>query len=64
MDILFEIDKEFADRVKDSIDNMYDIEEPVIDQIVSILDYLLRHFYDNYMIPNYGLINPDLIANK
>jgi hypothetical protein len=61
MDILFEIDKEFADRVKDSIDNMYDIEEPVIDQIVSILDYLLRHFYDNYMIPNYGLINPDLM---
>ena len=61
MDILFEVDKEFADRVKDSIDNMYDLEEPVVDQAVSLLDYLLRHFYDNYMLPNYGLINPDLL---
>ena len=61
MDILFEIDKDFANKVKESIDNMFDLEEPVVDQAVSMLDYLLRHFYDNYMLPNYGLINPDLL---
>ena len=59
MDRLFEIDEEFAKRVNDSVDNLYDNEEPVVDIPVTILDYLLRLFYDRYMISEYGLINPD-----
>ena len=61
MDILYTVDEEFANRIKESIDNMYDLEEPVVDKAISILDYLLRRFYDKYLVHNYGLINPDLL---
>lgn len=59
IDILFEMDEEFANAVNGSITDLEDIEEPVIDGIISMLEYLLRYFYDEYMIPNLGMINPD-----
>ena len=59
IDSLFELDEEFANAVNGSIKDLEDIEEPVIEQIISMLEYLLRYFYDNYMIPELGLINPD-----
>ena len=61
MDVLFDIDKEFAEKVNSSIDNIFDLEEPVVDNPVSILDYILRDFFDNLLVKNFGLINPDLL---
>jgi hypothetical protein len=59
IDYLFEIDEDFANAVNSSITNMEDIEEPVVDATISILEYLLRYFYDNYLVPGFGMINPD-----
>lgn len=59
IDYLFEIDEDFANAVNSSITNMEDIEEPVVDVTISILEYLLRYFYDNYLLPEFGMINPD-----
>lgn len=63
IDHIYETDEEFKKVVDDSIDkdNMQDIEDPVVDVPVSIEDYILRKFYDNYLVPNYGLLNPDLL---
>ena len=61
IDELFYYDEEFAKRVNESINNLFDIEEPVIERPVSALDYLLKDFYLDYLIPNYGLINPDIL---
>jgi hypothetical protein len=59
MDTIFENDKEFADLVNKTVKDLQDIEDPVVDPPVSIIDYILRMFYKDYMVPNYGLINPD-----
>ena len=59
IDMLFEMDEEFANAVNSSIKDLEDIEEPVIEEAISMLEYLIRFFYDNYMIPELGLINPD-----
>ena len=65
IDLLFELDEEFANAVNSSIKDLEDIEEPVVDGLVTMFDYLLRYFYDEYMIPKFGLINPDnLQINK
>ena len=60
IDELFDLDTEFADNVNNSIDieNMKDIEEPVIDRVISFLDYLLDHLY-NYLCEMFGMFNPD-----
>ena len=60
IDKLFEVDQEFADNVNNSIDidNMKDIEKPVVDRIISFLDYLLDHLY-NYLCEMFGMFNPD-----
>jgi hypothetical protein len=59
MDVLFDIDKEFADKVNSSIDNMFDLEDPVIDNPIPMLDYILRDVFDNLLVKKFGLINPD-----
>ena len=59
IDELFENDKEFADLVNGSVKDLVDTEDPVIDIPVSISDYILRMFYNKYLVPTYGLINPD-----
>ena len=59
IDILFDLDEEFANAVNSSIKDLEDIEDPVIEEVISMLEYLLRFFYDNYMIPELGMINPD-----
>lgn len=62
IDEIFESDEEFKNIINNSIDseNMQDIEQPVVDIPVSIEDYILKLFYTNYIIPSYGLINPDV----
>ena len=40
-------------------DNMNDIEVPIIDRVISLIEYLSRRFYDEFLIKNFGLINPD-----
>lgn len=61
LDNIFENDEEFRNAVNDSInpDDMQDIEDPIIDIVVSMIDYILRRFYTHYLVPEYGLINPD-----
>jgi hypothetical protein len=59
MDVLFDIDREFADKVNSSIDNMFDLEDPVIDNPIPMLDYILRDVFDNLLVKKFGLINPD-----
>ena len=59
MDELFDFDQEFADRVNDSIKDMFDNEEPVVENPIPLIDYILKDFYDNYLVPKFGLINPD-----
>ena len=62
IDRFFELDQEFADNVNNSInkDNMNDIETPVVDSIITLLEYLIRRFFDEYLYKNFGLINPDI----
>lgn len=63
IDFIYDNDEEFKDIIDSSVDkdNMQDIEDPVVDEPVGIEDYILRKFYDDYLVPNYGLINPDIL---
>ena len=56
---MFDFDQEFADRVNESIEDMFDNEEPVVENPIPLIDYILKDFYDNYLVPKFGLINPD-----
>ncbi len=38
---------------------MTDIEDSIVTEIVTIIDAILNMFYWDYMVPFYGLINPD-----
>ena len=59
IDDLLKVDKDFEDAINSSITGMEDVEKPVVNTPVKVEDYILKHFYLNYMIPTYGLINPD-----
>lgn len=61
IDDLINSDLDFRDRIESTInpDDMTDIEDPVVTEIIRIVDVILHQFYYNYMIPNYGLLNPD-----
>ena len=59
LDLLFDTNQEFADNVNNTI-HIDDLEEPVVEDIISLLDYILREFY-NWLKDNFGLINPDLL---
>ena len=61
LDKLFDFDKEFADIVDSTVKDLYDREDPVVDPPISIVDYILKRFYKDYLVPTYGLINPDLL---
>lgn len=53
-------DDGFKDRIEETITGMTDIEKDIITEIVTIIDYIMNMFYFDYMIPYYGLINPDI----
>lgn len=59
IDELYKIDSEFADNINNTVKNLVDTEDPVVDVPVSILDYLVQRFFDRFMKENFGLINPD-----
>ena len=59
LDLLFDTNQEFADNVNNTI-HIDDLEDPVVEDIISLLDYILREFY-NWLKDNFGLINPDLL---
>ena len=59
IDDLLRVDKEFEDAINGSITGMEDVEKPVVNTPVNFEDYILKQFYTEYMIPTYGLINPD-----
>lgn len=55
-----EDDDGFRKRIEDTIDDMKDREESVVTQIVTIVEVIMNMFYWDYMVPYYGLINPDI----
>lgn len=61
IDDILKLDKEFEDSINDSITNMEDIERPVVNRPVRVEDYILKRFYSDYLLPEYGLINPDIL---
>ncbi len=46
--------------ILDFIDHLYETDDE-FKKAVDIEDYILRRFYDGYLVPNYGLINPDIL---
>ena len=52
-------DDGFRDRIEETIKDMTDDEESIVTEIVTIIDVILNMFYWDYMVPFYGLINPD-----
>lgn len=54
-----EDDDGFRDRIEETIKGMTDIEDSIVTEIVTIIDAILNMFYWDYMVPFYGLINPD-----
>ena len=63
LDLIFEIDKEFADNVNDSIinnENLKDTEDDIVRIPISSLEFILREYY-NYLVATLGMINPDLL---
>lgn len=54
-----EDDDGFRERIEDTINDMKDREDPVVTQIVTVVEVILNMFYWDYMVPYYGLINPD-----
>lgn len=61
IDDLYELDEEFRNSVDNSINpgDMNDTEPPVVDNPVTMKEYIINWFYREYMIPSFGLINPD-----
>ena len=61
-DKIYEENEEFREVLDGSVnvDDMNDIEEPVVLDAIYIFDYILKDFYYDYMIPYYEMINPDI----
>ena len=60
LDYLYDIDSEFRDNVNGSIgDGLNDTEIPVINDSMTRLDFLLNLFVREFIIPNFGMFNPD-----
>ena len=58
IDEIFEFDKTFADNVNNSVKDLYDNEDSIIEIPILPLEFIIKLFYD-YLIKKYGLINPD-----
>lgn len=52
-------DDGFRDRIEETITGMTDIEDDIITIIITIIDVVMNMFYFDYMVPFYGLLNPD-----
>lgn len=53
-------DDGFRDRIESTITGMEDLEDDIITIIITIIDVIMNMFYFDYMVPFYGLINPDI----
>ena len=60
LDYLYEIDPEFRDNVNNGVgDGLDDTEIPVINDSLARLDFIINQFVREFLIPNFGMINPD-----
>lgn len=60
IDELLNMDDSFRKRIEETIKEIIDDENDILDGDTSIYDYILYMFYYEYMVPEYGLINPDI----
>ena len=62
LDYLYDIDPEFRDNVNGSIiqDNIVDDEIPVVNDVVTRMDFLINQFFNEFILVNFGMINPDI----
>lgn len=60
IDDLIDSNDEFKKSIEDTIKEIIDDEDDILDGNTSIYDYILYMFYHDYMVPEYGLINPDI----
>ena len=61
LDDLYEKDESFSGSLDDSVandDNIKDVEDAVIETPVTVLDYIIRAYYD-FLLNSFGLLNPD-----
>ena len=63
IDRLYDIDEEFANNINNSIivDNLLDNEDGIITDVITRTDYIINDILNNYLIPNFGLFNPDVL---
>lgn len=59
IDKLIDADDEFRENIEKTIAEIIDDEEDILEGGLTIIDYLLYSFYYDYLVPNYGLINPN-----
>lgn len=52
-------DDGFRERIEETITGMEDLEDDIVTIIITIIDVVMNMFYFDYMVPFYGLLNPD-----
>ena len=59
IDRILGVDEEFKKNIEKTIAKIIDDEDDILEGGISIIDYLLYSFYYDYLVPNYGLLNPN-----
>ena len=59
IDRILDIDEEFKKNIEKTIAKIIDDEDDILEGGISIIDYMLYSFYYDYLVPNYGLLNPN-----
>lgn len=59
IDRILDVDEEFKKNIEKTIAKIIDDEDDILEGGISIIDYLLYSFYYDYLVPNYGLLNPN-----
>lgn len=59
IDRILSVDEEFKKNIEKTIAKIIDDEDDILEGGISIIDYILYSFYHDYLVPNYGLLNPN-----